>query len=141
MKKCFLFLTVAVFTASMMLSGCNKDKDGDGDEGDFPTEKLAKWGLTIQTPAGYKAKSASSYETSDYGYTAIVVNFDGNASTYAAVKKAFTDSGWTDPNDWENEWSVGTTYSKTGYDFGSLIEDKTKDGARPGFEIKIQKPR
>jgi len=27
MKKCFLFLTAAFFTASMMLSGCSKDSD------------------------------------------------------------------------------------------------------------------
>jgi len=141
--KFFLFLTVAVFTASMMLSGCSKDKKDYG-KSDFPTEKLAEWGLTIKTPPGYKEdlyvevtsffpdfNDEGMYYVSEYQ-----IFFYGNASTGAFVKKAFTDSGWTDPIVKDYDTYTETRYSKTGYYFGSL-EENYKDYS---FLITIQKP-
>jgi len=141
----FLCLIAAV---CLSLSAC-KDKDGDGDKksdwetGNIfgkPMEELAKYGLTIKTPAGYKAGSAViSTNSGNYGngpYTSIQVDFYGNASSAAFVKQAFTDSGWTDP---KVSGSI-TSYSKTGYNTGDLDEfEEDKDGLM--FRIYIERPK
>ena len=125
----------------MMLSGCGKDNDKDGDDGDFPTKQLAEWGLTIKKPAGYNAFFGWSYvgPIKSDGTEGYSVYFYGNASTGAAVKKAFTDSGWINPVVENFDGYTKTSYSKTGYVIGYLEETIDEDGDY-GFKIYIERP-